>query len=301
MVRPLGKQPPGLATSWKQTQMIEKRQILSEIKRLAAANGGRGPGKHLFERETGIKQSEWYPHTWLRWGDALSEAGCTRNQLQTKTPDNVLIEKYIALIRELQELPVAGEIKRKNRSDKSFPSHSLFNRFGGKKKLIEAVHAYCTQNSGYEDVTAICEERLQHSTQNAAVERTTSAKVVTGFVYLMKSGRHYKVGRTNSVGRRESELTIKIPVPPKTVHYIETDDPPGIEAYWHRRFVDKRGEGEWFSLSPERHRVVQALEAHRVRLPNKLRNKHLLRAEENGQPTQVSEKETAPSVTFPRL
>ena len=30
----------------------------------------------------------------------------------------------------------------------------------------------------------------------------------------MKSGRHFKVGRSNSVGRREWELGIKIPVPP---------------------------------------------------------------------------------------
>jgi hypothetical protein len=67
----------------------------------------------------------------------------------------------------------------------------------------------------------------------------------------MKSGPHYKIGRTNSVGRRGSELAIKVPIPPKTIHSIETDDPIGVEAYWHKRFVDKRGEGEWFALSPE--------------------------------------------------
>ncbi len=49
----------------------------------------------------------------------------------------------------------------------------------------------------------------------------------------MKSGPHYKIGRTKSVGRRGSELTIKIPIPPKTIHSIETDDPIGIESYWH--------------------------------------------------------------------
>jgi len=74
-------------------------------------------------------------------------------------------------------------------------------------------------------------------------------KVPTGFVYLMKSGPHYKIRRTNSVGRRGSELAIKIPVPPTTLQSSETDHPVGVEACWHKRFAHKRREGDWFALS----------------------------------------------------
>ena len=74
-----------------------------------------------------------------------------------------------------------------------------------------------------------------------------------GYVYLYKHGsrREYKIGRTNNPIGREGEVGIQLPEKLQPVHHIKTDDPAGIESYWHSRFADWRKEGEGFALTAQ--------------------------------------------------
>jgi len=63
---------------------MDKQQILDQIKRIAAGGRGRVPGWQAFAAATGARKAGWYPHTWLLWGDALTEAGYAKNEFQTR-------------------------------------------------------------------------------------------------------------------------------------------------------------------------------------------------------------------------
>ena len=229
--------------------MVSKERILAEIRRIASQCGGSPPGKQRFESETSIREHEWGKY-WARWGDALTEAGFRPNMWVQQLPEEELLEKLAAYVRELGRFPVVRDMRLKANRDPNFPSAAPFRRFGSQKALAARLREYAL-GKGYDDVAALCPEQKVVSKDWITSGSESESKLVIGFVYLMKSGRHYKIGRSISVGSRERQLAIKIPVPPTTIHSIETDDPTGVEAYWHKRFENKRGEGEWFDLSPE--------------------------------------------------
>ena len=122
---------------------------------------------------------------------------------------------------------------RESKADAAFPGEKAFRRLGGKDKLLKAVAAFCRAHAGFDDVLGFCEGAVSARENDADLRDERASRLTTGFVHLMKSGPHYKIGHTNSLGRREWELGIKIPVPPRTIHHVETDDPVGVEAYWH--------------------------------------------------------------------
>jgi len=227
-----------------------KRHILAEIKRLAEAKG-KPPGVRLFESETGIKDSDWYPDLWLRWGDALQEAGFTRNTMVEPLSDELLIQQYARLAQKLSRLPLQGEMIRESKTNPEFPSEKTYRRFRGKTNLLNAVAKYCRANAEFEDVLAFCENARTNHSSTEVETGTIEPKI--GYVYLFRHGsrREYKIGRTSNPIRREGEISVELPQGLEPIHVITTDDPSGIESYWHQRFAEKRLKGEWFALTAD--------------------------------------------------
>lgn len=229
---------------------ISRDYILREVKRTAEANGGKPLGRLAFFTETGIKESDWRGRFWARWNEVLKEAGFGPNKLTEAREDAVLLDRFADLAVELGRLPVYSELRLKKRTDSSFPNDKTFARFGTKMQLLARLYEHCVSKPRYTALLPLIQTNLEAESapENKAPQPTES---VEGFVYMVKMGKHYKIGKTFSIPRRHREIALELPEKLEPIHIIRTDDPTGIEAYWHKRFQAKCTNSEWFALSTE--------------------------------------------------
>jgi hypothetical protein len=227
---------------------MTKTQILDEIKRTAAANGGVPLGWRKFATETGIREPDWKGKFWARWSDAVLEAGFAPNKMVQTYDQPELLDRFAKLTLELGHIPAETDIRLSISKGVPFPRHKTLKRiFGGKPQFITKLREYCQARTEYAPVVALCDSYIPHDREEPDEPEPNAQQM--GFVYLMKSAKYYKIGKANSTGRRYRELAIQMPERLIFVHEIKTDDPYGIEAYWHNRFAAKRRGGEWFELN----------------------------------------------------
>ena len=227
--------------------MTARDQIIQQIQLMARSNGNKPPGSAQFEKHTRIGQSKWGLY-WARWGDALKEAGYEPNTLQGKADPDWLMENLANLTRKLGNVPVNREFRIEARNSPGFPSHTVLSALGDKAQRARLVLDWSEKKGGYDDVVGICKAVINSAPELPTVEEAEQL-IQTGFVYLIQSRDRYKIGLSNSAGRREYEIKTLMPDEVVLLHEIETDDRAGVERYWHQRFAEKRLKGEWFKLS----------------------------------------------------
>ena len=186
---------------------------------------------------------------WARYGDAVREAGFDPNTLNAALSEQFLLEKYLDLVTKLGQVPTRGEMRLERRNESAFPSVNVYGRFGSKSDLVARALEHCRETGAHPEARAILESA--NIARPARLRDEPPDSATYGFVYLVQGHRgEYKIGRTNLVDRRLAELGATASVEYELVHEIKTDDPAGVEAYWHRRFADRRMRGEWFALRP---------------------------------------------------
>lgn len=195
---------------------------------------------------TGIAAHTWIGKHWARWGDALVDAGFSANQWNQKLDSTTILLGIIKACRHFGRFPTKRELELFSRNEPTIPSANAISRhFGSKDGLITAISEYISEDIDYVDIAEILPKLAIAKIESPA----PSAKPRDGYVYLIKSGANYKVGRSDDAERRFKQISVALPDKAELFHTIRTDDPAGIESYWHRRFADKRANGEWFKLT----------------------------------------------------
>lgn len=228
--------------------MVTKDEVLSEIRRLAAENGGQTPGRRRFDAETGIRESDWLGRYWARWNDAVAEAGLRPNFLtEARLSDEELVKSVADLTRELGHFPTVAEHRLRRQLGADYPNSSVIQRrLGSRQALLRHLVDFAASHPGYEAVAACCVPLLATEVPEEATDSATRL----GYVYLIRMDRWHKIGCSKDILRRRGEIRLTLPAQEHLVHTIETDDPYGVEQYWHRRFAGSRSQGEWFELTP---------------------------------------------------
>lgn len=225
---------------------MTKEQILSEIRRVATERGGK-VSLRAFLADTGIPERQILGKYWVRWNDALAEAGIATSRFsRPRIEETSVIAAIAELLERLQKWPTGNELSLERRRNGAFPSLNVIRRLSKETSLPSKLVDYCAGHENLSTAARIATERMKAERSEPTVR---ACAPITGYVYMMRSGRRYKIGRTTSPSRRHREVRLDLPDPTTVVHSIPTDDPVGIEAYWHNRFSSKRiRDTEFFTL-----------------------------------------------------
>jgi hypothetical protein len=230
---------------------MTKQFILAEIKR--TARDGFALGRDSFTKETGIKERDWSGRYWARWSDAVKEAGLEPRMFQGARDEVVLFEMLLVLTRKLGHFPTIPEMDMERFGNPSFPSSRSITRRFDRKTLFENLLTYISNDTDWVDL----EDTIRLAMPKSLVENKeeTNAASDHGHVYLIRSDKVFKIGCSRALYNRTATVVRQSPFGGELIHSISTDDPEGIEQYWHKRFEASRivginkSSGEWFQLS----------------------------------------------------
>lgn len=229
---------------------MNKADVTRRLVELARERGGH-IGFQAFLDETCIKQAWLRGQPWFTgWNSLLDELGLQTKRFEVARSDPSDIASAVAhLIARIERWPTDDELRRERATNRSFPSIKVVARIRRSGELARLIVALAESQPSLKPAARIAATQLQAQPPSAPALPTER---VRGYVYLLRSGRRFKIGKSSDPSRRYREVRLELPEETHQIHTIATDDPAGIEAYWHARFAAKRVRNtEFFELDAE--------------------------------------------------
>jgi hypothetical protein len=232
-------------------RLIKKETIVERVREIAKANGGKVSFRN-FVQETGIPGQRLRKQEWFQgWNRLLEESGVSTSSFaRPSIPREFIAANVIRIAERLGRWPTEDELAREKKVNASFPSLSLIRTLKKSGALSSIIKEYCRQFPASEVIQKVVGEL--GTTEHLADAAIDKQGRIQGYVYMLRYGRKYKIGHTTTLARRFRDVKIELPEETIQVHAIATDDPKGIEAYWHTRFSAKQiRKTEWFELNAD--------------------------------------------------
>lgn len=129
--------------------MPERADVLDGIRR-AASSLGRSPSRSEFMAATGISEYHVLSH-FPSWTEAVRASGLTPDMTNVRLEDDVLLEDWGRLVRELRQIPT----RHQYRSHGYYSPGAFENHFGPWSAIPARFRAFAEDKSEWSDAVAL--------------------------------------------------------------------------------------------------------------------------------------------------
>jgi hypothetical protein len=226
--------------------MSTAEQIIVRLKEAVDRNGGQPPSSRSFLKEAGLNQRDLIRAGWPTYGALLKSQGFQPAVMKRGFTDDEVFRPLAELTVRLGHFPTQSEREVERHRNPAFPSSEAYLRRGRRAMLEHALRAWCEATHDFSE--------LVPKLKQAAGAAQIPGPIVKGYVYMLRdgnSGKRVKIGKESVEGARQAAAATWLGNP-RAIHRIATDDPDGIEEYWHERFkkAGKHVVRELFDLLP---------------------------------------------------
>lgn len=183
---------------------MNRDQFIQRIRELAAERGDHIGFRECL-KEVGLSEGWLRGQPWFNgWNKLLTDLGLQTRRFeppQRNAADSVAT--LVDLVRRLGRWPTEDELRRERASNKAIASTAYIRKLRRSGELAALLAPYAEADPTNQTLRTL----IADASRPEESEIVTSSKDrVQGYVYMLRSGRKYKIGKSTDPSRRFREI-----------------------------------------------------------------------------------------------